>query len=101
GSVLTQLRDLLLQLQAHFGKPQDIEWVIDSNNCVWLLQSRPITKFEIRKEQDEWTNAVFRDGGVSARVCTPMMYSLYRNAMQYSMQKYGVDLGLISPSAPP
>jgi phosphohistidine swiveling domain-containing protein len=101
GAVLTQLRDRLLQLQAHFGKPQDIEWAIDSNNCVWLLQSRPITKFEIRKEQDEWTNADFRDGGVSARVCTPMMYSLYRNAMQYSLQKYGVDLGLISPSAPP
>ncbi len=30
-------------IEAHYGKPQDIEWAIDENNKIWILQSRPIT----------------------------------------------------------
>jgi phosphoenolpyruvate synthase/pyruvate phosphate dikinase len=29
--------------ETHFGRPQDIEWAIDSAGKLWLLQSRPIT----------------------------------------------------------
>lgn len=31
------------RLQEHFGSPQDVEWAIDADGTLWLLQSRPIT----------------------------------------------------------
>jgi pyruvate,water dikinase len=29
-------------LEAHFAKPQDVEWALDENGELWLLQSRPL-----------------------------------------------------------
>ena len=42
GSELSRIAELALQLENHYGKPQDIEWAIFQND-VYLLQSRPIT----------------------------------------------------------
>lgn len=40
---LEELRDAGRRLQEHFGSPQDIEWAIDADGTLWLLQSRPVT----------------------------------------------------------
>ncbi|MGC5321881.1 PEP/pyruvate-binding domain-containing protein [Micromonospora arida] len=40
---LARLRATGDRLQAHFGCPQDVEWAIDADDALWLLQSRPIT----------------------------------------------------------
>ncbi|GAA3443037.1 PEP/pyruvate-binding domain-containing protein [Planomonospora venezuelensis] len=40
---LGRLRDAGRRLQEHFGSPQDVEWAIDADGTLWLLQSRPIT----------------------------------------------------------
>ena len=63
-------------IQRHFGAPQDIEFAIESGT-LYVLQSRPITRISFRAEPGEWTNADFRDGGVSSSVCTPLMWLLY------------------------
>ncbi|MFB9966812.1 PEP/pyruvate-binding domain-containing protein [Sinosporangium siamense] len=46
-AVPDQVREELLacggRLQDHFGCPQDIEWALDHDGVLWLLQSRPIT----------------------------------------------------------
>lgn len=39
---LAKLAGLAIQLEEHYGKPQDIEWAI-YNSDVYLLQSRPVT----------------------------------------------------------
>ncbi|MBA3556440.1 MAG: phosphoenolpyruvate synthase, partial [Gemmatimonadales bacterium] len=31
------------RVEAHYGTPQDIEWAIDADEKIWLLQARPIT----------------------------------------------------------
>jgi pyruvate,water dikinase len=31
------------RVEAHYGAPQDIEWAIDGEDGLWLLQARPIT----------------------------------------------------------
>jgi pyruvate,water dikinase len=36
------LAELGLQVEAHYGRPQDMEWVIEGGHQ-WLVQSRPIT----------------------------------------------------------
>jgi phosphohistidine swiveling domain-containing protein len=99
GAVLsrTEARTLarrLLSVQALFGAPQDIEWAIDGDGRVWILQSRPIAQIAWRTDEDELTNADFKDGGISARVCTPLMFSLYEEALQPTMQRYFESLHL-------
>jgi pyruvate,water dikinase len=32
-----------VQVEHYYGTPQDIEWAIDADNKLWLVQSRPIT----------------------------------------------------------
>jgi phosphohistidine swiveling domain-containing protein len=99
-TLLSELRRRILELQAHFGAPQDIEWAVDAHGALWILQSRPITRIQWRTDIPEFTSADFREGGVSARVCTPLMYSLYRDAVQQSMQRYFVDIRLLGRHAP-
>ncbi len=93
---LSELVELAARIQAHYGSPQDIEWAIGLDGKVYILQSRPVTTFLPRTDSPELTNADFKDGGVSARVCTPFMFSVYRDALQYSMGEYLKKVRLIS-----
>ena len=48
GDILsdTQLRELAAlgaRIEEHFGRPQDIEWAIDTDGRLWIVQSRDIT----------------------------------------------------------
>jgi phosphohistidine swiveling domain-containing protein len=97
--IVKELCGHLLELQALFGTPQDVEWAVDHEGTLWILQSRPITRVQWRSDIEEYTTADFREGGVAARVCTPLMYALYRDAMQRSMQQYFVDIKLMSAEA--
>ncbi|MBF0315074.1 MAG: hypothetical protein HQK52_16745 [Oligoflexia bacterium] len=78
----------ILDIQSRFQHPQDIEWAIDQENQLWVLQTRPITTINWRIDVEELTNADLKDGGVSARACTPMMYSLYELSFAPSMSSY-------------
>jgi phosphoenolpyruvate synthase/pyruvate phosphate dikinase len=42
-AALGELHALGARLEEHFGRPQDVEWAIDRQGELWLLQSRPIT----------------------------------------------------------
>ena len=93
---LRELIDLSKKIQAFYGTPQDIEWAIGHDDKLYILQSRPITTFSPRADKPELTNADFKDGGISARVCTPYMYSAYREALKYSMGDYFKKINLLS-----
>lgn len=71
-----QITAVARQIQHHFGAPQDIEFAIQ-DGALYILQARPITRICFAPETGLWTNADFRDGGVSSSVCTPLMWSLY------------------------
>src|SRR2546428_832522 len=40
---LRELAALGARIEEHFGRPQDIEWAIDKDGTVWIVQSRDIT----------------------------------------------------------
>ena len=77
-------------IQQEFGYPCDIEFAIKDDE-LFILQSRRITKLNYSGINDVWTTADFKDGGVSATVCTPYMWSLYEYIWEYSLRVFIVD----------
>jgi pyruvate,water dikinase len=74
------------RIQRHFGAPQDVEFAV-AGGLVHVLQARPITRIGFAPELGEWTNADFRDGGVSSRVCSPLMWSLYELVWDHTLKE--------------
>ena len=66
------LAGLALRMEEHFGGPQDVEWALDRDGHVYILQCRPLavsgTREETGPEPDEDADAslVILDNGVSA-----------------------------------
>lgn len=68
---------LARRCEAFFGRAQDIEWAIDQDDQLWLLQSRPITTLGSLPDPDDtlrvWDNSNIAEsyGGVT----TPVTFS--------------------------
>jgi len=99
---LAALASLARDVQAHYGRPMDVEWARDAAGATHLVQARPITKLNFAASVGEWTTADFRDGGVSSDVCSPFMASLYEWIFEETMTAYLRDLRLLGrDEAPP
>lgn len=88
-----KLRKISLEfsrIMQYFGYPCDIEFAIVKNE-LYILQARKITKIEYQGYQDLWSTADFKDGGVSATICTPYMWSLYEYIWEYTLRKFVLD----------
>jgi len=81
-------------IQQQFGYPCDIEFAL-SGGELYILQSRRITKLNYSGINDIWTTADFKDGGVSANVCSPYMWSLYEYIWEYSLRRFIVDTKIL------
>ena len=81
-------------IQQQFGYPCDIEFAIKDDE-LFILQSRRITKLNYSGINDVWTTADFKDGGVSATVCTPYMWSLYEYVWEYSLRVFIVSTKIL------
>lgn len=92
-----ELVELALQVQENAGYPVDVEWAKVGKHF-FVLQSRPITQLGYAGIPGQWSTADFRDGGVSATVCTPYMASLYKSVIDVSMPAYLNRIGLPSKS---
>ncbi|MFE0156286.1 PEP/pyruvate-binding domain-containing protein [Nonomuraea sp. NPDC059007] len=77
---LDALRAAGRRLQAHFGGPQDIEWAIDADGTLWLLQSRPITTLFPAPPDTGDTRLYLEFGHIQGmlRPTTPMGVSLLK-----------------------
>jgi phosphohistidine swiveling domain-containing protein len=80
------ITNLVHKVQAYLGHPQDVEFAIQ-DDVLYLLQSRPVTRVRFSADVGQWTNADFRDGGVSASVCSPLMASLYELVWNESLKQ--------------
>ena len=84
---IKEIADTALRIQQFFGYPCDIEFAYD-NGILYILQARAITKILYGEIKDQWTTADFKDGGVSATVCTPYMWSLYEYIWESELRKF-------------
>lgn len=79
-----------LNIQLFYGYPCDIEFAIKDDE-LYILQARAITSIKYSGLEANWTTANFKDGGVSARVSRPYMYSLYEYIWEYTLRKYLIE----------
>ncbi|WP_236808713.1 PEP/pyruvate-binding domain-containing protein [Amycolatopsis albispora] len=96
---LDQLREAGARLQRHFGAPQDIEWAIDADGVLWLLQSRPVTTlFPLPPDTGE-TRLYLEFGHIQGmlRPCTPMGVSLLKTGAAMWFHAHGVRDALRDP----
>ncbi|QFY11106.1 pyruvate, water dikinase [Nonomuraea phyllanthi] len=79
---LEELRAAGLRLQEHFGTPQDVEWAIDADGTLWLLQSRPVTTLFPAPPRTQDTRLYLELGHIQGmlRPATPMGVSLLKLA---------------------
>ena len=70
NAMLEKMGKVFSDIQIYFGYPCDIEFAVEKGE-LFILQSRSITKINYGDLKDIWTTADFKDGGVSASVCTP------------------------------
>lgn len=78
---ITSLGRQALEIERVFGGPQDLEWAMDANGRVWIVQARPIT---VRSQATEgrpqaaigvlWSNANVNEN-FPQPIC-PLLYSI-------------------------
>ena len=98
GSMIVALRDTCLDIQQHYGQPQDIEWAIKDEE-LFILQARPMTAINFDTAYD-WTNADLKDGGIASEITTPFMYALYEAAFETTMSPYLKSVNIHPPYEP-
>ncbi len=90
SELMAQLSRAALALEEHFGCPQDIEWTVDRNGELLLVQSRAITT---RPAADVlWSNANVNEnfpGPIS-----PLLYSIASTGYYHYFRNLALALGI-------
>ncbi len=73
---IIKLSQIGTQIEKLFKLPQDIEWAIDQNDKIYLLQSRPITSLGKIESEDDlyWTRGYSDDYWNDP--CTPLFFDI-------------------------
>lgn len=58
GDEARALAELGMRIEAMFGRPMDVEWAIDTQRCLHLLQARPETVWSRRPTREQVTAAI-------------------------------------------
>ncbi|NMO56897.1 pyruvate, water dikinase [Actinoplanes sp. TBRC 11911] len=85
------------RVQAHFGVPQDVEWAVDRDGGLWLLQSRPITTLFPLPPQREDLRVYLEFGNVQGmlRPVTPMGMSTLQQVVAAMVASLGMRVEIV------
>ncbi|MGD7652807.1 MAG: PEP/pyruvate-binding domain-containing protein [Verrucomicrobiales bacterium] len=95
GGVLSEeeagkVRDLALACERVFGVPQDIEWAVDRDGELWLLQSRAITTLGKAADPDDemriWDNSNIAES--YSGVTTALTFSFARRIYEHVYREF-------------
>ena len=89
-----ELATILIDLERHYGAPQDVEWCHDGKEF-WVVQSRPVTTAAARADEIEWTRANLAE--VLPDVTSPQALSAFEDLLNRAERRH---LGnLMAPEA--
>ena len=95
-ATVRELAGLGRALEAHFGRPQDIEWAVDEAGAVAILQTRALTAVGPREGRlYTWDNSNIIEsyGGIT----TPLTYSFARGAYEVVYRQFCEVMGVSQP----
>ena len=80
-----------------FGSPQDIEWTIEADGTLWILQTRPITVCEpvaapAERQNVHWSNANVNEN--FPRPISPLLYSIASTGYYHYFRNLGRAFGI-------
>jgi phosphohistidine swiveling domain-containing protein len=93
-----ELSRLSLRLETELGAPQDIEWAIDEDGVIWILQARPITTSvggggdPNRAPYVLWSNANVNEN--FPRPISPLLYSVAEAGYYHYFRNLGLAFGV-------
>ena len=84
-----------LEIERAFGSPQDIEWTLDQDGALWIVQSRPITTITpARARTVIWSNANVNENFPAP--ISPLLYSIARTGYFHYFRNLGRAFGFSS-----
>ena len=90
---LQSLARSALEIEAAFGRPQDIEWTVDREGRLWFVQTRPITVYAGRDtvRTEHWSNANVNEN--FPQPISPLLYSIARTGYYHYFRNLGRAFG--------
>jgi phosphohistidine swiveling domain-containing protein len=93
---IAKLARLALDIEHTFGAPQDIEWAIDGDGELWIVQSRPITARpkggRCGDAKVQWSNANVNEN--FPQPISPLLYSVARLGYYHYFRNLGRAFGV-------
>jgi phosphohistidine swiveling domain-containing protein len=93
---IAKLTRLALDIERTFGAPQDIEWTIDGDGQLWIVQSRPITARTNAggsgAAKVRWSNANVNEN--FPQPISPLLYSVARLGYYHYFRNLGRGFGV-------
>ncbi|HXG54445.1 MAG TPA: PEP/pyruvate-binding domain-containing protein [Vicinamibacterales bacterium] len=89
---IAKLTRLALDIERTFGTPQDIEWTIDGDGQLWIVQSRPITALGSVGPKVQWSNANVNEN--FPQPISPLLYSVARLGYYHYFRNLGRAFGV-------
>jgi len=94
---INKLIDISLKLESDHGAPVDIEWAVNKDGDVKIVQSRPITQLlDISKNTDKklihWSNVNVNEN-YPKPIC-PLLYSVGRQSFYHYFRDLGKSFGI-------
>ncbi len=88
-ALISQIVDLTIRVENHFGKPQDIEWAIEKGK-LYLVQARPITNLKAHHltgvEKTIWDNSNIVES--YSGVTSPLTFSFARYVYEHVYRSF-------------
>lgn len=80
---VARLCRMALRIEAHLGRPQDVEWALDHEGAFHILQTRPVTRAKAVRPANEvvWTRRFV--GERWTEPATPLGWSLVRRELDW------------------
>lgn len=99
---ISELIEIAFKLEAEYKVPLDIEWAVDENETVKIVQSRPITKLHDLKEETDkssfngklihWSNVNVSEN--YPKPITPLLYSIAQQSFFHYFRDLGKSFGV-------
>lgn len=90
--LLETLRVTSLAIERHMGGPQDIEWCVDGEGRLRIVQARPITTECAESASLLWSNVNVNENYPDP--VTPLLYSIARRSYEHYFSSLGHAFGV-------